>query len=154
MLWGLILKVTLAGSRRSGQLTAKKWRKKIIQKRLQVKNANMIMTSVNKVQFASLNDKRYYFSDRIVSLPYGHPLLKEVRDYKISFPKIYTVIEKEKDKLLRLENKAVARNERLRILHSIFAQPITYYKLNSNIRLTTKTDSTPTRNYILNSMWL
>ena len=112
------------------------------------------MTSVNKVQFASLNDKRYYFSDRIVSLPYGHPLLKEVRDYKKSFPKIYTVIEKEKDKLLRLENKAVARNERLRILHSIFAQPITYYKLNSNISLTTKTDSTPTRNYILNSMWL
>ena len=36
---------------------------KIIQKRLQVKNTNMIMTSVNKVKFASLNDKRYYFSD-------------------------------------------------------------------------------------------
>ena len=32
--------------------------KKIIQKRLQVKNTNMIMTSVNKVKFASLNDKR------------------------------------------------------------------------------------------------
>ena len=50
--------------------------KKLVQKRLQVKNTNMIMTTVNKVQFASLNDKRYYFSDEIVSLPYGHPLLE------------------------------------------------------------------------------
>ena len=57
----------------------KEEKKKIIQKRLQVKNTNMVMNSVNKVQFASLNDKRYYFSDGIVSLPYGRPLLKEVR---------------------------------------------------------------------------
>ena len=35
-----------------------KFEKKLIQKRLQVKNTNMIMTSVNKVKFASLNDKR------------------------------------------------------------------------------------------------
>ena len=55
-------------------------KKKIIQKRLQVKNTNMVMTSVNKVKFASLNDKRYYFSNGIVSLPYGPPLLKEVRE--------------------------------------------------------------------------
>ena len=43
--------------------------KKLLQKRLQVKNTQMKMSSVNKVQFASLNDKRYYFSDGIVSLP-------------------------------------------------------------------------------------
>ena len=41
--------------------------KKLIQKRLQVQNTEMKMTGVNKVQFASLNDKRYYFSDEIVS---------------------------------------------------------------------------------------
>ena len=35
----------------------------------------MKMTRVNKVQFASLNNKRYYFTDGIVSLPFGHPLL-------------------------------------------------------------------------------
>ena len=88
------------------------------------------MTSVNKVQFASLNDKWYYFSDGIVSLPCGHPLLKEVRDYKKSLLKIHTAIEKEN--LLQLENKTVACNERLRILRSIFAQPITFYRLKSN----------------------
>ena len=31
----------------------------------------MTMTSVNKVQFATLNDKRYYFSDGIVSIPFS-----------------------------------------------------------------------------------
>ena len=54
-------------------------KKKLIQKRLQVKNTNMIMASVNKVKVASVNDKRYYGSDGIVSLPFGHPLLNEVR---------------------------------------------------------------------------
>ena len=49
--------------------------KKLIQKRLQVKNTNMILGSVNKVKFASLNYKRYYCSDGIVSIPFGHPLL-------------------------------------------------------------------------------
>ena len=68
--------------------------KKIRQKRLQVKNTNMTMTSVNKVEFASLNDKRYYFSDGIVSLPFGHPSLNQVREYKKSLPKIHTVILK------------------------------------------------------------
>ena len=52
----------------------------------------MIITSVNKVEFASLNDKRYYGFNGIVSLPFGHPLLNEVREYKKSLPKIYTVI--------------------------------------------------------------
>ena len=46
--------------------------KKLVQKRLQVKNTQMKMTSVNKVQFAGLNDKQYYFLDGIVSLPFEH----------------------------------------------------------------------------------
>ena len=57
-------------------------KKKLIQRRLQVKNTNMIMTSANKVKFASLNNKRYYGSDGIVSLRFGHPLLNEVREYE------------------------------------------------------------------------
>ena len=94
----------------------KKEEKKIVQKRLQVKNTNMTMTSVNKVQFARLNDKRYYFSDGIVSLPFGHPSLNKVREYKKSLPKIHTVIQKEKDEILKGENAVVNNNERLRIL--------------------------------------
>ena len=59
------------------------------------------MASINKVK-SSLNDKRYYGFEGIVSLPFGHPLLKEVRDYKKSLPKIHTVVEQEKDKILFL----------------------------------------------------
>ena len=61
--------------------------------------------------------------------------MSELRELKKSYPKIHTVIEKEKDKLLKLENQAVAKNERLRILRSIHSQPITYYKLNSNTKV-------------------
>ena len=133
----------------------KKKKKKIVQKRLQVKNTNMTMTSVNKVQFARLNDKRYYFSDGIVSLPFGHPSLNKVREYKKSLPKIHTVIQKEKNKILNGENAVVNNNERLRILRSIFSQPITYYNLKTNKRLSVnKFDYTTTRDYILNSKWL
>ena len=131
--------------------------KKIIQKRLQVKNTNMTMTSVNRVQFASLNDKRYYFSDGIVSLPFGHPSLNRVREYKKFLPKIHTVIAREKNEILKYENVAVNDNERLRILRSIFSQPITYFTLKMNccfVATNKKFDYTTTRDYILNSQWL
>ena len=115
----------------------------------------MIMTSVNKVTFASLNDKRYYGSDGIVSLPFGHSFLNEVREYKKSLPNIHTVIEQEKDKILFLENKVFAKNERFRLLRSIFAQPLTYYWLNEIVPLKVrKTDQTSTKDYILNSKFL
>ena len=70
------------------------------------------MTSVNKVQFASLNDKRYYFLDGIVSLPFENPI-NPIRKYIL-------LSKKKKDKLLKLEKQAVAKNERLKILRSIY----------------------------------
>ena len=130
--------------------------KKISKKRLQVKNTQIEMASVNKVQFASLNDKQYYFLGGIVSVPFGHPSLSDLQELKKSYPKIHTVIEKEKDKLLRLENQAVAKQERLRVLRSVYSQLITYYKLNGNSKVNQKDsfDFTTTRDYILNSKWL
>ena len=133
-----------------------KSKKQLIQKGLQVKNTNMIMTSVNKVKFTSLSDKRYYGSDGIVLLPFGHPLLNEVREYKKSLPKIHTVIEQETDKILFLDIlKLFAKNKRLRLLRSIFAQPLTYYRLNETVPLKVrKIDQTSTKDYILNSKFL
>ena len=63
-------------------------KRQIVQKRLQVTNTKMKMTSINKVQFTSLNDKRYYFSGGIVSLPYWHPLLSKICQIKKVCPKI------------------------------------------------------------------
>ena len=56
--------------------------KRITQKRFQLKNTNMQLVSVNRKQFAALNDKRYYFTDGVTSLPYGHFLLSAIREDK------------------------------------------------------------------------
>ena len=40
------------------------------------------------------------------------------------------MIEREKDKILKLENDAFSKSERLRVLRRIYSQPITYCELN------------------------
>ena len=88
----------------------------------------------------------------MVSLHFGHHLLNEVTEYKKHLPKIHTVIEREKDKILKLENDAFSKNERLRVLRSIYSQPITYCKLNEKNTLKIKSvEQTTTHDYILNS---
>ena len=64
-------------------------KKQIVQKRLQVTNTEMKMTSIDKVQFASLDEKKYYFSDATVSLPYGHPLQSKICLIKKSSKNFY-----------------------------------------------------------------
>ena len=53
--------------------------KKVEEKRFQVVNEPMQMKSVEKAQFAGLNEKRFYFHDGVVSLPFGHILLEKAR---------------------------------------------------------------------------
>ena len=38
--------------------------------------------TVTKSKFSQINDKRFYFTDAIVSLPFGHPNLNETEDFK------------------------------------------------------------------------
>ena len=38
--------------------------------------------SIQKSKFAQINDKRFCFSDGIVSLPFSHPCPKNVNDLK------------------------------------------------------------------------
>ena len=44
---------------------------------------SMQMNTISKVQFGTLNDKKFYFCDGIVSLPYDHPLLENLRKKKL-----------------------------------------------------------------------
>ena len=53
----------------------------IEQKTFQVINESMQMKSIGKVQFGQLNDKRFYFSSGIVSLPHGHLYLENLRKH-------------------------------------------------------------------------
>ena len=56
--------------------------KKNEQKRFQVIKDSMQMKSVKKIQFAGLNDKRYYLHDGIVSFPLEHYLSKTLIEEK------------------------------------------------------------------------
>lgn len=114
------------------------------------------MTSISNCQFAGLNNKRYYFFDGIVSFPFGHPYLEEIRKYKKKVKyKMQKVIKENQFEMLRIEAKAATRCERLRILRSVLLLPFTYYKLDSNKRLSSsqfnKTGIINTNYYTLNS---
>ena len=128
----------------------------VTQRRFEICNTEMKMKAINKVKFARLNDKRYYFSDGIVSLPFGHILLEKTRQYKKQLNKIHEQIDNEKNAILKLENEAVMQNERLRILRQIFSQPLVYYDLHSHQLTEVKRafKYTTTKDYILNSHWL
>ena len=43
----------------------------------------MYLEEIVKSKFAQINDKRYYFCDEIVSLPFFHPHLKEIMEFKL-----------------------------------------------------------------------
>ena len=51
------------------------------------------MKSVSKVEFGQLNDKRLYFSNGLISLPYGHPYLEDLRKEKHKHRAIYKAIQ-------------------------------------------------------------
>ena len=104
---------------------------RIEQKRFQIKDESMQMTSIHKVQFGQLNDKRFYFSNGITSLPYGHPHLENVRQQKNKFRNIHKIIQNKKHEFLNEEAKVVENNDRLSILNQIFNQ-VLIFKLKSN----------------------
>ena len=46
------------------------------QNKFTIKNNQMILEEIEKSKFAQINNKRYYFSEGIVSLPFSHSILK------------------------------------------------------------------------------
>ena len=50
--------------------------------RISVKKGEMTTYKTTKTKFSQLNDKRFYFPNGILSLPFGHLSLKEVDKYK------------------------------------------------------------------------
>ena len=88
----------------------------IEQKRFQVINESMQMKSVSKVQLEPLNDKRFYFSNGIISLPYGYPYLKKLRKEKNKYRDTHKVIQRKKDDFLKEGSKVIENIPRLNIL--------------------------------------
>ena len=71
----------------------------------------MKMTSIKKIQFTSINDKRYYFSDGAISLPFSHLTLSSLWDFKKPYPKIHSHW-KRKEKVVKVGESICWRNEK------------------------------------------
>ena len=98
-------------------------------------NESMQMKSISKVKFGQLNDKRLYFSNEIVSLPYGHPYLENLRKHKDKYRSIYKVVQSKKDKFLKEDSEVIENIPVLNILKQIFGQVPILYELNSHTKL-------------------
>ena len=96
-------------------------RKKVV--RFTVKKGDMTTTQGKKKNFSQINDKRFYFPDTIVSLPFGNEALKELEKYKKKKgQKIENYFLEKRQKLLDLEQKALAKCPRLEVLNRILLQ--------------------------------
>ena len=124
----------------------------IEQKIFQVINESMKMKSVSKVQFGQLNDKKFYFSNGIISLPYGHPYLEELRKEKHKYRHIHKVSQTKKDDFLKKESKVLESIPRLNIVKRIFAQIPIFYELDSNTKFISSGWKT-TKELIKNGSW-
>ena len=113
----------------------------------------MRMQSKSRSQFAGLNDKRFYFYDGIVSMPFGQPLLEKWRKVKNKEIHIHLHIKENREEYLNVEAKAVRQCERLWLLRSILLQALVLYKLDSNLMCKSIT-KVPTNNYVSSSHWL
>ena len=98
----------------------------------------MQMEGVSKVQFGKLNNKRFYFSNGIISLPYGHPPLENIRTEKQKNRLIHKKIQENKYEYLKEESKVLNDSQRLNILKQIFNKSPMLYKLDSKIISVTK----------------
>ena len=125
---------------------------KIEPKRFQVINESMQMKSVCKVQFGQLNDKRFYFPNGILSLPYDHPYLEHLRKEKNKYRNIHTTIQSKIYKFLKEESKVIEIISRLNILKQIYSQIPLLYELNSDRKFIPFGWKT-TKEYIKNGSW-
>ena len=91
--------------------------------RISVKKGEMTTSRITKPKFLQLNDKRFYFPNAVISLPFGHQILDEVDQYKKNQgQRIEKYFLKEKDNLLELEKNALKKCPRLDFLDNILLQ--------------------------------
>ena len=128
--------------------------------RISVKKGEMTTHLVRKNKFPQLNDKRFYFPNAIISLPFGHLTLNKIDEYKKEKgQKIEKYFWKEKEMLLELQKDALKKNERLNVLDNILKQvpkivSLTTQKFDRNTKLLHKEKiNKSTLDYILAAGW-
>ena len=126
--------------------------------RLTVVAGEMVKKTVVKNEFSQLNDKRFYFPDGIVSLPFYHPLLSRINEFK---QKKGQRIEKysweEKEHLFHLEKEALKNHRRLYLYHQILMSVPKFFNMsqkgdfNQQIKTLFKRN---TKDIILEAGWI
>ena len=96
------------------------------------------MKAVSKIQFGQLNNKQFYFSDGLMSFPYGHPCSEDLRKEKQKYRAIRKTIQDKKYDFLKQETNAIDNNPRMHVLKQIFPRNPIFYFLNSTIIYITK----------------
>ena len=135
-----------------GQLSQEKQEQNIFA----VKNSNMYLEKIEKSKFVQINEKRYYFSDGIVSLPFPHPFLSQLVKHKeIKKERIKNYILKDKQKLLAMKKDALLKRDRLTFYPKTLLQNPMFYHLNWLKRSFENNQNMnflqTTRSYVLNS---
>lgn len=84
----------------------------------------MTTHKIMKSKFSQLNDKRFYFPNTIISLPFGHEALSEINKFKQNQgQRIEQYFLQSRNELLDLEEKPLKKCSRLNVLDEIFMQP-------------------------------
>ena len=91
--------------------------------RFVVKQGDMVKIMVTKTKFSQLNDKRFYFPNSILSLPYGHLSLEALDNFKKEQgSKDRRILLGKKDELLVMEKEALQSTPRLELFNQILNQ--------------------------------
>ena len=91
----------------------------------------MEMKVVSNVQFGQLNNKQFYFSNGLMSLPYGHPCLEDLRKEKQKCRAIHKTIQDKKYDFLKQESNAMDNNPRMQT--NCCSKPyLLYFKFHNN----------------------
>ena len=82
--------------------------------RISVKKGEMTTHQIVKSKFSQLNDKRFYFPNSIISLPFGHRTFRKIGEYKKNKgQRIESYFLQEKEYLLELEKRSLENCPRL-----------------------------------------
>ena len=128
-------------------------KKKVV--RFTVKKGDMTTTQVEKKKFSQINDKRFYFPNAILSLPFGHVTLKELEKYKKEKgQKIESYFLQKRQKLLDLEREALTKCSRLEILDRIFLQSFKVVRKNDPTTYLHNPSNQTVVDFILEQGWL
>ena len=111
----------------------------------------MQMNTVNKIQFGQLNDKRFYFPNGIVSLPFGHFSFNKLRKERSQKRNIHLQIKEKKWEFIKKENEILNKNERLSIFCQIINGMPTLYTIES--KTPTLLPLLSTKDYIEKNYW-